>query len=94
MPKAALVSHIGTAHDGFPPTPITAGSSTVKIDGIPAVRKGDPLAPHSKPKHPPHGRAVNGGSGSVMIDGKPAARIGDAVSCGGVIAGGSSVNIG
>jgi uncharacterized Zn-binding protein involved in type VI secretion len=29
-----------------------------------------------------------------MIDGKPAARIGDAVSCGGVIAGGSSVNIG
>lgn len=45
----------------------------------------DPLAPHDKPKHPSHGRAIAAGSGTVMIDGKPAARVGDAVDCGGVL---------
>lgn len=94
MPKAALVGDLGSDHDGFPPTPITAGSSTVKIDGIPVARQGDPLAPHDKPKNPPHPRMIKGGSSTVMIDGKPAARVGDAVDCGGVIIGGSSVNIG
>lgn len=94
MPKAARIGDIGTDHSGYPPTPITAGSSTVKIDGIPAARQGDPLAPHSKPKHPPHGRSIAGGSSTVFIDGKPAARTGDAVSCGGVVVGGGTVNIG
>ncbi|MFH0258797.1 type VI secretion system PAAR protein [Vibrio rumoiensis] len=94
MPKAALVGDLGSDHDGFPPTSITAGSSTVKIDGIPVARQGDPLAPHDKPKNPPHPRMIKGGSSTVMIDGKPAARVGDAVDCGGVIIGGSSVNIG
>ncbi|WP_417883659.1 type VI secretion system PAAR protein [Vibrio rumoiensis] len=94
MPKAALVGDLGSDHDGFPPTPITAGSSTVKIDGIPVARQGDPLAPHDKPKNPPHPRMIKGGSSTVMIDGKPAARVGDAVDCGGAIIGGSSVNIG
>ena len=51
--EAVKVGDIGTDHDGFPPTPVTAGSPDVFIDGMPAARVGDPLAPHSKPKHPP-----------------------------------------
>lgn len=94
MAKGALVGDLGSDHNGFPPTPIIAGSPTVKIDGRAVARQGDPLEPHDKPKNPKHPRAILGGSSSVMIDGKPAARVGDAVDCGGVIIGGSSVNIG
>ncbi len=39
MPKAAKLGDIGTDHDGFPPTPIIAGSSSVMIDGKPAARQ-------------------------------------------------------
>ncbi|MDX5375948.1 MAG: type VI secretion system PAAR protein, partial [Halomonas sp.] len=80
----------GTDHDGFPPTPVTAGSPTVLIDGKPAARLGDPLAPHSKPDSPPHPRAIAEGSGTILIDGKPAALTGHAVSCGGVVIGSAS----
>jgi len=55
---------------------------------------GDLLAPHDKPKHPPHPRKIAGGSGTVFIDGLPAARTGDAIDCGGVVIGGGTVNIG
>ncbi|ASA57987.1 MULTISPECIES: type VI secretion system PAAR protein [Vibrio] len=94
MGNGIVVGNTGSDHDGFPPTPVTAGSGTVKYDGIPAARQGDPLAPHDKPKHPPHGRSIAAGSGTVMVDGKPAARAGDPISCGGALQGGSSVNIG
>jgi len=92
--KAIVVGDIGTDHDGFPPTAVISGSSTVIVDGSPAARQGDALAAHSKPKHPPHPRSIAGGSSTVMIDGKPAARSGDAVDCGGVLVGASSVNVG
>ncbi len=82
MVKAVRVGDEGTEHDGFPPTPVTAGSPDVKIDGIAAARVGDPLAPHSKPKHPPHGRSIASGSSTVFINGKPAAITGGSVSCG------------
>jgi len=62
MSKGVKVGDIGTDHDGFPPTPVTAGSPDVKFDGQPAARVGDPLAPHDKPKHPPHGRTIASGS--------------------------------
>lgn len=94
MVKAVRVGDKGTDHDGFPPTPVTAGSPNVKIDGIPAARVGDPLMPHSKPKHPPHGRSIASGSSTVFINGKPAAITGGSVSCGGVTIGGGTVNIG
>ncbi len=94
MAKAVKVGDIGTEHDGFPPTPVTAGSPDVKIDGIPAARVGDPLAPHDKPKHPPHDRTIASGSSTVFINGKPAAVTGGAISCGGVTIGGGTVNIG
>lgn len=57
MGNAVRLGDTGTDHDGFPPTPTTAGSGTVKIDGIPVCRLGDPLASHDKPK-PPHMVAV------------------------------------
>ncbi|SJN60083.1 PAAR motif protein [Vibrio ruber DSM 16370] len=95
MAKGAKVGDIGSDHDGFPPTPITSGSPTVKFDGIPAARVGDPLAAHDKPKHPPHPRTISSGSSTVMIDGKPAAMSGCSISCGGVVnVGGGTVNIG
>jgi len=82
-----LVGDIGTDHDGFPPTSVTAGSSTVVMDGKPMARVGDPLAPHAKPKHPPHPRSIAEGSGTILIDGKPAALTGHAIDCGGVVIG-------
>ncbi|MCW8336080.1 type VI secretion system PAAR protein [Vibrio sp. SCSIO 43135] len=94
MGNGIIVGDIGTDHDGFPATPVTAGSGTVKFDGVAAARAGDPLEPHDKPKNPCHDRAIAAGSGSVKIDGMPAARAGDPVTCGGVLTGGSSVNIG
>ncbi|EKF9771394.1 type VI secretion system PAAR protein [Vibrio cholerae] len=94
MSKGVKVGDIGTDHDGFPPTPVTAGSPDVKFDGQPAARVGDPLALHDKPKHPPHGRAIASGSSTVMINGKPAAITGGAISCGGVTIGSGTVNIG
>jgi uncharacterized Zn-binding protein involved in type VI secretion len=92
--KAVRVGDIGTAHDGYPQTPIITGSSTVKFDGIPAARLGDALAPHSKPKHPIHSRSIASGSSTVFIDGKAAAITGGSVSCGGVLVGGGTVYIG
>lgn len=92
--KVVLLGDIGTDHNGFPPTPVTAGSPNVMIDGKPVARVGDPLAPHSKPKHPPHPRAIASGSSTVLINGIPAAVTGGAISCGGVTIGSGSVVIG
>ncbi|MEX2474505.1 type VI secretion system PAAR protein [Marinobacter sp.] len=95
MSKAiVLLGDLGSEHEGFPPTPVIAGSPDVLIDGKPAARVGDPLAPHSKPKHPPHPRTIAAGSSTVMINGKPAAVTGGAISCGGVTIGSGSVIIG
>lgn len=88
--KLVLVEDQGTDHDGYSPSPVTAGSPTVIIDGKPVARLGDPLAPHDKPNHPSHPRTIAEGSGSILIDGKPAALTGHAVSCGGVVVGGAS----
>lgn len=92
--QAVRVGDIGTDHDGFPATPVISGSPDVMIDGKPAARVGDPLAPHSKPKHPPHGRTIATGSTTVLINARPAAVTGGSISCGGVTIGGGSVNIG
>jgi uncharacterized Zn-binding protein involved in type VI secretion len=95
MPLAAKLNDQGTEHDSFHATPITAGSATVFIDGLPAARLGDPLVEHNAPPdHPPHPRAISSGSGTVFFDGIPAARTGDSISCGGVVIGSGTVNIG
>lgn len=91
---AAKVGNIGTDHDGFPPTPITAGSPDVFIDGMPAARVGDPLEPHDKPNNPPHPRKIASGSSTVLVNGKPLAITGGDVDCGGVIIGSGTVIVG
>lgn len=92
--NVVLLGDLGTDHQGFPPTPVIAGSPDVLIDGKPVARVGDPLAPHAKPKHPPHPRAIAAGSATVLINGIPAAVTGGAISCGGVTIGSGSVVIG
>jgi uncharacterized Zn-binding protein involved in type VI secretion len=92
--KAVKVGDIGTEHDGFHPTKVTAGSPNVFIDGKPAARVGDPLEPHDKPNHPKHDREIASGSSTVFINGKPAALTGGSISCGGVTIGSGTVNIG
>lgn len=88
MGNTVKIGDKDTGHGSHPPTPVITGSTTVKVDGLPLARKGDVLAAHG------HDRNICGGSSSVFIDGQPAARTGDAVSCGGVLIGGGSVNIG
>lgn len=92
--NAAKVGDIGTDHDGFHPTAIISGSPDVFIDGIPAARVGDPLAPHDKPNNPPHPRSIASGSSTVFINGKPLAITGGSVDCGGVIIGSGTVIVG
>ncbi|MCL9783462.1 type VI secretion system PAAR protein [Vibrio sp. S4M6] len=94
MPKAAKLGDIGTGHGACSMTPIILGSDSVNIDGQPAARMGDPLFPHAAPDSPPHPRFIVTGSTSVKINGQPAARLGDLISCGGVVIGTGSVNIG
>lgn len=87
---AGRLGDIGSGHRKCGPTPITSGSGDVTVNGKPAARVGDSLAPHCK-----HGRSIAAGSGSVSINGKPAARVGDAISCGGSVSTGSgNVTIG
>jgi uncharacterized Zn-binding protein involved in type VI secretion len=88
--KIVLLGDLGTDHSGFPPTPVISGSPNVLIDGKPVARVGDQLAPHSKPKHPPHPRTITYGSSTVFINGLPVATTGGAISCGGVTIGSSS----
>lgn len=88
--KIVLLGDLGTDHGGFPPTPVISGSPDVLMDGKPVARMGDPLAMHSKPKHPPHPRAIAGGESSVLINGIPVAVTGSAITCGGVTIGSGS----
>jgi len=66
---------------GHGSNPITAGSSTVLIDGRPAARLGDPTG---------CGSTLAGAvSGTVMIDGKPAATLGTTGNHGNTVVQGS-----
>lgn len=88
MGNAVKVGDKDTGHDSHSPTPVSSGSSSVNVDNKPLARKGDSLISHG------HNRMIGSGSSSVFIDGEPAARTNDVVSCGGVLIGGGSVNIG
>jgi len=60
---------------------IISGSSDVFINGQPAARVGDKVAPHSR--RGSHRRAVLvKGSPDVFVNGIPLVREGDAASCG------------
>lgn len=88
--KFVLLGDMGLDHEGYPPTPVIAGSSTVLMDGKPIARIGDPLAIHAKPHHPPHPRFVAAGEPTILIEGKPVALTGHPVDCGGTLVGSGS----
>jgi uncharacterized Zn-binding protein involved in type VI secretion len=77
---SARLGDIDTGHPGAGPTPIITASSDVKINGIPAARKGDQLKKHHKGI-----RVIVQGSSNVNINGRPAARVTDNINCGGKI---------
>lgn len=64
---AAHLGDMGSNHGAWHPSLITSGSDDVFTNGIPAVRQGDSLAPHVKPKSKPHGRSIGGGSSTVLL---------------------------
>lgn len=88
MGNAVKVGDKDTGHDSHSPTQVNTGSPTVNVDNRKLARKGDTLISHG------HNRMISSGSSSVFIDGKSAARTNDTVSCGGVLIGSGSVNIG
>jgi uncharacterized Zn-binding protein involved in type VI secretion len=92
--KFVLLGDMGLDHEGFPPTPVIAGSSTVLMDGKPIARIGDPLAMHDKPKHSPHPWAIAEGEPTILIEGKPVALTGHAVTCVGRLVGSGSGEVG
>ena len=88
-PAIATVGDLGSAHGGFPATPILSGSSDVLVQGRAVARQGDGLLAHAKPKKGSHGRQIAGGEPSV--NGRPVAISGCAISCGGVVIASHSV---
>ncbi len=93
MPAATRETDQASGHQcHFPPSEALSGSPDVEINGIPAMRVGDPYAPHAcLANHaPPHGRKLAQGSPTVEINGKPAGRVGDPIDCGGKVSMGSN----
>lgn len=84
-----------TGHDGeiYPPTIVTGGSSKVTIQGKPALNKDNLVhVEHCKVVYPYdcHSGSLITFSTKVLIEGASAVRVGDTLSCGDVIASGST----
>jgi len=98
MPSASRHGDgIYTGHACSPTSTIIATQGVVRINGIPAARKGDPIAPHtilSGIYCVPHTAFVNKGSRNVRIVGRSAARIGDSADFGRIAQGSRNVRIG
>ncbi|MDB6183278.1 PAAR domain-containing protein [Paracoccus fistulariae] len=89
MPSVSRKTDLGAGHDRCAGTPAISGSPDVELNGLPALRLGDRLEPHSCSKHKPHERTVAEGSSTVFVNGRSLVRIGDAIDCGGEMAQGS-----
>ena len=92
MASAARKSDIAKGHDCFPDTLIIEGSPDVIINGQPAARLGDSVAPHSctcSGGHGIHTRNIAEGAPTTFINGRPAATTGNGIDCGGKIISGS-----
>lgn len=90
-PALATIGDLGSAHGGYPATPILSGSPDVLVQGRGVARQGDVLLAHAKPKKGSHGRQIAGGEPSVLVNGRPVAISGCAISCGGVVIASHSV---
>ncbi|UQI40969.1 PAAR domain-containing protein [Vreelandella venusta] len=85
MPAAARLADMCTGHGSCKPRPAISGSPNVFINGQAAHRVGDAWA-----KHCSHSGVLAAGSSSVFVNGMPKGRVGDPVSCGSLVATGSS----
>lgn len=78
-----------TGHGPYPPTTVIASQSKVKIQGIPAVVRGDFIVTHCKPKSCHDGTVITSTS-KIKVSGKPIALMADSITCGDIIAKSSS----
>lgn len=89
MPAASRLGDMSAGHGAFPARANDEGSGDVFINGVAAHRIGDHWPVHCDPLTC-HDGVQSKGSSTVFINGKAAARIGDDISCGDIIAQGSS----
>lgn len=89
MTAASFIGSLTSGHGCHPPQTITDGSSDTIINNIGAARVTDPVSVHNCGDNT-HGGSVSSGESSVKINSLDAANIGGGVSCGGVVAQGSS----
>ena len=80
---AARVGDMCAGHDGYPPTPIITGSSTLICDGKGVACVGDKCQDHDKSHGHNHTPIITGGSSFFKIDGRAAAMTGSEVAGGG-----------
>lgn len=80
-----------TGHGCWPPSIVNGTAMSVLINGMPAVKAGDAMIPHTcvNYPYPTHGSSLSKGSGTVKVEGADLGRIGDPVGCGGALAKGS-----
>lgn len=89
MAAAAKQGSVTSGHGGYHPTVTVTGNSKFRIFGIPICTTGDVIAPHDKPKSPPHSSIVIGSS-KMKVFGSPVVKVGDPTACGGVVVSGEN----
>lgn len=91
MAAVSFNNAMTSGHGPFPPTKAIATATTVRVNGKPILRQGDPTAIHTRMVDPydSHSSTVSMGSATVRAEGMPVARIGDSIACGGSVAQGS-----
>jgi len=85
MPAATRIGDLCSGHAKAAPRPSIQGSSNVFVNGIGVHREDDGWAIHFG-----HSGTLAMGSSTVYVNGKSAGRIGDPITCGSVVAQGSS----
>ncbi|MBH05021.1 MAG: hypothetical protein CMJ20_01735 [Phycisphaeraceae bacterium] len=94
MAAAAKQGSTTSGHGGFHPTVVVGGNGQFKIYGSPIATTGHAIAPHVKPKSPPHGSVVLGSS-KMLVYGQPVVLVGDGTACGDtVVSGEPRFNVG
>jgi len=90
MPGVCRLGDYCTGHDSYPSRPNDQGSENVFVNGIPVHRLGDHWITHCNPVPLCHDGVLATASNTVFVNEKGVGRIGDLVSCGSVVATGSS----
>lgn len=94
MAGVVRVNDQSNGHGCFPPVKAVKGSSKVTVGGRQVIRVGDVWESHKCPdsniQHPNHDVKSSTGSSKVTIGGVPLCRVSDKLSCGDIIATGST----